>query len=120
MRGAGKFFFLGVGGLVLLMIVGMLVTALFGLKPEQLASIDLISSWFWYRFGLYMILIVLWAPVCRFMVAKPEQLEDMSDEQLKTLLEKQKRDIQFLKSQWWKLLLLLVFFEIVIVQQFGL
>lgn len=123
-KGLVKFLFVSVGGLMLLMLLGVVSSVMLDYKPEEIKEINLIEEWELYRVFFYISLILLWVPICKY-ITKPKAVidEEQSDEEKKNaaeLREKQKKDFEYLKSSWWKLALLLIFFELVIVQQLGL
>ena len=120
MKNIGKFFFISVGGLLALMVLGMIFSAIFDVKPDEIKGVDLIGGWMWYRIGFYVAVMAAWTPTCRFMTRPRFNPGELSDEDQAQYAEKRERDVQYLKSQWWKVALMLAFFEVVIIQQFGL
>lgn len=120
MRGLGKFVAYSVGGLLVLMVLGMVSSAIFGVKPDEIKGVDLIGDWMWYRICFYVIVVAAWSPISRFMTRPRFNPGELSDDEQKAYQEKRERDVTYLKSQWWKVALLLAFFEVVIIQQFGL
>lgn len=120
MKGIGKFVVIGVGGLMAIMVLGMVFSAIFDVKPNEIKGVDLIGDWMWYRIGFYVIVIAAWSPISRFMTRPRFNPGELSDEDLERYTNKRERDAQYMKSQWWKVALLLAFFEVVIIQQFGL
>lgn len=120
MKNVGKFFLISVGGLVALMVLGMVVGVIFNTDPKEIKSIDLIREWMWYRIGFYVIVVAGWEYICRFMTRQRHADPDNTPEENQEILLKRENDIQYLKSQRWKIVLLMAFFEIVIIQQFGL
>lgn len=120
MKAIGKFVVISVGGLLALMVLAMLFSAKFHVEPSEIKGIDLIGGWMWYRIGFYVIVITAWAPISRFMTRPRANLKALSEEELEVFTRKRERDVRYMKSQWWKVAFLLVFFEVVIIQQFGL
>lgn len=123
-KGLGKFLLTSIGGLLLLMLIGVISGVMLDYKPDEIKSINLIDEWQYYRLGFYVFLIALWIPICRYITRpSPTNEKDQSEEdknKAQELIKTQERDFSYLKSSWWKLVLLLVFFELVIVQQLGL
>lgn len=120
MKGLGKFVAYSVGGLLILMVLGMLFSALFGVKPNEIKGVDLIGDWMWYRIGFYVVVVAAWTPICWFITRPRFNPDELFDEDRAEYENKRERDIQYLKSQWWKMALMFAFFEAVIIQQFGL
>ena len=120
MKSVGKFTAISVGGLLALMVLGMVFSAIFDVKPNEITGVNLISDWMWYRIGFYATVIAAWSLISQFMTRSKINLSELSDEDQEIYREKRKRDFQYLDSQWWKVALLLAFFEVVIIQQFGL
>lgn len=123
-KGIGKFLLMSIGGLMLLMLIGVIAGSMLDYQPEEIKSINLIDEWQYYRIGFYALLMALWIPTCRYITRpKITKEEEQTDEERKKeaeLRKKQARDFAYLKSSWWKVTLLLMFFELVIVQQFGI
>lgn len=120
MKNIGKFFVISVGGLLALMVLGMIFSAIFDVKPDEIKGVDLIGGWMWYRIGFYVTVMAAWTPIFRFITRPRFNPGELSDEDQARYTEKRERDVQYLKSQWWKVVLMLAFFEVVIIQQFGL
>ena len=74
----------------------------------------------WYRIGFYVVVVAAWTPICWFITRPRFNPDELSDEDRAEYENKRERDIQYLKSQWWKMALMFAFFEAVIIQQFGL
>lgn len=120
MKGLGKFATYSVGGLLALMVLGMLFSAVFGVKTNEIKGVDLIGDWMWYRIGFYVVVIAVWSLICQLITRPSFNPSELDDEDRIKYEKKRERDIQYLKSQWWKVALMLAFFEAVIIQQFGL
>lgn len=120
MKSVGKFFVISVGGLLALMVLGMIFSAIFDVKPDEIKGVDLIGGWMWYRIGFYVVVVAAWTPICWFITRPRFNPDELSDEDRAEYENKRERDIQYLKSQWWKMALMFAFFEAVIIQQFGL
>lgn len=120
MKNVGKFFVISVGGLLALMVLGMIFSAIFDVKPDEIKGVDLIGGWMWYRIGFYVVVVAAWTPICWFITRPRFNPDELSDEDRAEYENKRERDIQYLKSQWWKMALMFAFFEAVIIQQFGL
>lgn len=120
MRKVGKFIVVGIGGMLLVLVLGMVSSAIFGIKPDELKELDLIRGWVWYRLGFYLVLLLAWPLFCRFVTRPRFNQDDLSEDELSDFSKRREKDIEYLSQQRWKIALLLVFFEIVIIQQFGL
>jgi len=120
MKGIAKFTVISIGGLLALMVVGMSISAIFGVKPQEIKEVDLIGDWMIYRIGFYIFVLLLWTPFCRFVTRPRFDLSELNNEDFEIFKRKREKSFNHFKSQWWKLALLLTFFEVVIIQQFGL
>jgi len=82
-------------------------------------SLNLISEWKWYRISLYILVVGFWPWIARYAI-RPQRSEvavpeaDRNEE-----AQKREADYRAMKAQWWKIALLFVFIEIVVIQQFG-
>lgn len=120
-KGIGKYALIGVGGLIGLMVIGMVIAAIFS-SPEEVKGVNLIAEWMWYRVGFYVVVLLAWTPICQFITRprpSPED-EEFTAEEKEEFLKDRAADIEYLKTLRWKVALLFVFFEFVIIQQFGL
>lgn len=120
MKNVSKFIFVSVGGLMAMMVMGMIFSAIFGIRSDEIKSLDLIDAWMWYRVAFYVLAIASWSPLSRYLTRTRRKLEFSSREEEEDHAQKQERDFQYLASQWWKVALTFVFVEVVIIQQFGL
>jgi hypothetical protein len=115
-----KLFAQTVGLIVALMAIGMLTSAVFKIKPDQIKSIDLIHQFQWYRFGFYLLIIATWPWICRLMARSQINMNKLSADEIKTLEEKRQDDLVLLRSKQKHIALLIIFFEMVVIRQFGL
>jgi len=120
MKGAGKFIAISVGSLLIFMVLGMIFSAVFDVKPDEIKGVDLIGDWMWYRITFYVIVIAAWSPICWFLTRPKFNPDKLSAEDRQEYEKKRKSDVSYMKSQWWKAALMLAFFEVVIIQQFGM
>lgn len=67
MRKPIKFFFTSVGLIIGLMALGMLLSAVFRVKPEDINKLNLIEELQWYRFGFYIAVLLAWSWISKFM-----------------------------------------------------
>lgn len=119
MKSATRFITISVGGLLVLMMAGMIIGVALDVEPRTIKEFDLVQDWLLYRLGLYVALIIGWPSLCRYVTWRID-LEGMTDDEIEERNKKRERDIKYLSSKWWKIAVLLVFFEVVIIQQFGL
>jgi hypothetical protein len=117
MKRIGKFVVIGVGGLLAIIVLGMLFIAIFDVKQNEIKGVDLIDGWMWYRIIFYALVIAAWTPICRLMTRPRFNLSELSEEEMEKYTQKRERDVQYMKLQLWKVALLLMFFELVIIQQ---
>lgn len=120
MNKSSKFVFISVGGLVALMVVGMLISVFMDVSPEEIKEANLIDKWMWYRVAFYIFIISLWKSICVYLTRARFNLSSITDEDLTEYKKNREKDLRFLVSQRWKIVVLFAFFEIVIIQQFGL
>jgi hypothetical protein len=120
MKSLGKFVSITVGGLVAMMVLGMIGAAMFNIKPQEVKALNLITDWFWYRLAFYCFFMLSWIPLCNYVTRPKKKTVDVSEQIKAKAEEKRIRAFNYMKKQWWKLALFLVFFEIVIIRQFGL
>lgn len=121
-KGLGKFMAISMGGLIVLIAIVMAITVANDVTPDEVKSANLIDSWQWYRMVFYALIILMWFPLCRYMTSPLKTEGELSKEnfaQIEEVNAKMEKDFVFLKKQWWKLLLALVFFEVVFIRQFG-
>lgn len=116
----GRFFLYASLGLVVLFVIGMLISLSTGLTPAEVKSLNSIEEWMAFRLMMYAAVLVLWVPICKGLTLPKVRRKNITDEERAKRLNKREEDIAFLKSYWWKILLLFAFFEIVFIQQFGL
>lgn len=114
-----KFLMVSVGGVAGLVIIGMIVAALTDTSAEEVKSLNLIAELTWYRVAFFVAIVAAWPAISRYATRLPE-LGDLPEEKRLALEGKHAADFRFMRSQWWKLALLLAFVEIVLIQQFGL
>jgi hypothetical protein len=113
-NGAAKFFIISAGGLTLLMAAGMIFAVAFDLQPNDVRDINLITGWAWYRLLAYSCVLVFWGVISRMLVKSGNiHNKDVDASAIQA-------DINYLTSKRWKIAVLIAFFEIFIIQQFGL
>jgi putative Mn2+ efflux pump MntP len=115
-----KFALYAGGGLVLLMLIGMIISSVFNLSPEEVKSLNSVEEWMVFRLIIYAGVVVFWVPICKWLTLGKVRRKDVSDQERSKLMEKREEDIAFLKTYWWKVALLLAFFEFVFIQQMGM
>ena len=120
MKNAGRFFIQSVGVIVALMVAGMLMSIVFRVEPEQLRKTNLINDWQWYRVGFYAMIVVCWPLICKFLTRPRINLKLLDPGELERFNDNRKQDMQYIKSQWWKVILLIIFFELIVIHQMGL
>lgn len=120
MKSLGRFVSITVGGMVAMMVLGMIWAAIFDVKPQDIKALDLITDWFWYRLAFYCVFMLLWIPLCNYITRPKHKSDNARGVDKNKEEEKRNRAFTYLKNQWWKLALFLIFFEVVIIQQFGL
>lgn len=116
----GKFGLYAGGGLIALMVLGMIVSSLFGLKPDEVKALNSIEDWMVFRLVLYTSAVILWVPICKWLTFGKLRNQDLSEEEHSILLKKREDDIAFLKTYWWKVALAFAFVECIFIQQMGL
>lgn len=113
--------FLGTTGLIIaLMVAGMLFSAVFRVKPEDIRALNSIVEFQWYRIGFYFLIVVLWPVICKVMTKPNIDMKTMTEDDVIKSVEKQQKDYSLLKSKLKHLVLLILFFEVVVIRQFGL
>lgn len=120
MKKLRKFLLISVGGLTLLSLVGMILTAVTGTRPEEVSSLNLISGWQWYRTFLYVVVVASWPWISRFAIRSHRSRDAVTEANANKEAQKYENDYRAVKAQWWKIALLFAFIEIVVIQQFGL
>lgn len=120
MNRAGQFIMVSLGGLVGLMILGMIISLVMEATPSQVREINLIEKWFWYRCAFYACVIACWTQISIYMTRPPRMSFGGSEEDARRIEARREKDRDLVKAQRWKVALLFVFFEVVIIQQFGL
>lgn len=116
-----KFAFISGGGLALLMVIGLIISRIFNLGPDEVRSLNVVEDWMFYRLLMYALIVIFWVPICRWLtfgVMKQTDL-DLSDAELEQKRAKREEDVAFLKGYWWKIALMFAFFELVFIQQLG-
>ncbi len=119
MQKTRKFLMVSMGGVAALMIIGIVVAALTDTSAEEVKSLDLIADLTWYRVALFVAIVAAWPVISHYATRQPKR-GDASNEMWIALEEKHIADFKFMRSQWWKIALLLAFVEIVLIQQFGI
>ncbi len=114
-----KFLLVSMGGVAALMIIGMVVAALTDTSAEEVKSLNLIAELTWYRVAFFVAIVAAWPGIARYATRLPDR-GDMSEEEWLAVEGKHAADFKFMRSQWWKVALLLAFVEIVLIQQFGI
>lgn len=120
MNKTGKFLVISVGGLLALMITGMLVSVFIDVRPEEIKSRNLIDEWMWYRITFYLLVVVLWKLICTYLTRPRFDVKECAEKELAEFAKNREKDMKYLMKQWWKVALMFAFFEVVIIQQFGL
>lgn len=120
MNKRSKFVFISVGGLVALMVIGMLIGVFVDVSPEEIKEVNLIDKWVWYRVAFYILTVLLWKSICVYLTRPRFNLSSISDKDLTEYKNNREKDLRYMVSQRWKIVALFAFFEIVIIQQFGL
>lgn len=115
-----KIFFWTVGLIIGFMVIGMLLSAVFRIKPDEIRAMNIIAEFQWYRMGFYVLIIALWPWLCKFMTRPRMDLKKLTEHEVKAAQEKQQRDYLLLKSKHTHVIILILFFEIVVIRQFGL
>ena len=114
MSSTKKFYLISLGGLIGMLVLGMILAPLFS-TPEEINKIELSATWLWFRLAFYVVVILAWEPICNFMTKK----SNTASENKKEVNEKRANDIKYLISIRWKVAFILIFFEVVIIHQFG-
>lgn len=115
-----KFMVISIGGLMALMVIAMLVVAVTGANPEKVKEYNIIQDWVWYRIGAYAAIVATWPLLSRLLTRPKGNTKGMSEADIHKTEEKRERDRSVIAKAWWKVAALFAFFEIVIIQQFGL
>lgn len=115
-----KFCAISLGGLLALMVIAMIVAAVTGANPQEVKDLDLIREWMWYRIGAYALILLAWSPVSRLLTLPKTSKAEMSNQDFEKIEQKREQDRTVIVRSWWKVAALFAFFEIVIIQQFGL
>ena len=100
-------------------VIAMSVASLTGIDPSEFDDTNLAKSWFWYRATGYLLLLLLWPQTCRYLTRPRFDIKLLSEEDLKDHKRKREKDIAYLKSQWWKVAILFIFFEGIMIQGLG-
>lgn len=119
-KSINKFLFISVGGLVALMVIGMLMAVVLNTSIEQVRGVDLIEDWMVYRLGIYAVLFLCWNPICHWITRPRLDKKEVCEEEQQLFEQKRQKDIVSLQKLRWKLVGVLAFFEVVVIQQFGL
>lgn len=120
MKNISRFVMICVGGMIGLMVLGMILSAILGVRSEHIKEVDLIESMMPYRIAFFFLVVALWPVICRLMTRPKLTSLGVTDEEQAEMAAKRERDIVTLKAQWWKVGMFFLFFEVVIIQQFGL
>lgn len=115
-----KFCLICVGGVIGLIVIAMIVAALTGANPQEVKELDLIREWMWYRIGAYGLILIAWPWLSRLLISPKKSNSELSDQDAEKIAKKREQDSAVLVRSWWKVAALFAFFEIVIIQQFGL
>lgn len=119
-RSINKFLFISVGGLVALMVMGMLIAVILNTSIEQVRGVNLIEEWMVYRLGIYVVLFLCWNLICHWITRPRLDKREACEEEQQLFEQKRQNDLVSLKRLRWKLVGVLAFFEVVVIQQFGL
>lgn len=115
-----RFAWISFGGLFLMMFLGMVISTFLGTSPEEVRGIDAVGSLMYFRISLYALIIVLWAPICSwFTRISKARYNELNAQEIEFLERKRKEDTSYLRSLWWKVLLIFVVLEAVLIQQLG-
>ena len=114
-----RFLMISLGGIALMTVIAMAVASLAGIDPSEINETSLAKNWFWYRATGYLLLLLLWPQICRYLTRPRFDIKLLSDEDLKNHEGRREKDITYLKSQWWKVAILFVFFEGIMIQGLG-
>jgi hypothetical protein len=120
MESLRKFLLISVGGLTVLLLLGMVGSVITGTRPEEVTSLNLISEWKWYRISLYILVVGFWPWIARYAIRPQRSEVAVPEADRREEAQKREADYRAMKAQWWKIALLFVFIEIVVIQQFGL
>ena len=115
-----KFFLTSVGVIIGLMVFGMILSAIFRVQPEDIKKLNLITEMQWYRFGFYALVLCGWPWICKLMTRSFANESGLTEDEKSEALARRERDFQVVKSKWKSIALLILFFEIVVIRQFGL
>lgn len=116
-----RFVWISFGGLFLMMFLGMAVSAFLGTSPEEVRGIDAINQLMYFRIGLYAFIVAFWAPICSWFTRPSKATyEELDQQEIHMLEQKRKTDTAYLRSLWWKVLLIFVVIEAVLIQQLGM
>ncbi|MBL4761087.1 MAG: hypothetical protein JKY93_00130 [Gammaproteobacteria bacterium] len=113
------FTLISIGGLFGLLIIAIMISLIFAVQPEEIKQINLIIDWMWYRIGFYLLVILMWFPLCVLSTRSRIKLSELDAQALEAFNKNREKELSYLKSQWFKVVIFLVFFEVVIIQQFG-
>ena len=102
------------------MALGMVIAAFTETSAEDITSYNLVDEWQWYRIALYVGLIACWPIISRYATRTQANEKEASEDEGAELASAREKDFVHMRSQWWKIALLLVFVEAVLIQQFGL
>jgi len=119
-KGINKFLLISVGGLIMLMVFGMIIAAVLRVSPEEVRSVNLIEDWMYYRISFYVAVVLGWTPMCHWITRPRNITADSTEEEQREIHRKGQEDMASFKALWWKIAAIFVFFEIVVIQQFGL
>lgn len=111
---------ISVGGLVVLMLISMVISSVFSLNPQEVRGINAVENWTVFRLIVYVSVLIFWGQICRLLTRSKVKNKDITENDLIEATKNREEDIIFLKTLWWKIGLVLAFFEIVFIQQFGL
>lgn len=120
MNRAGRFLSIGVGGLLGLMLLGMIMSEVMDVSPNEIREVNLIHDWFWYRLTFYAVAVLCWTRIARFMTRPSHSQAAHSVEDEIKFQQRREKDFLLVKAQRWKLILMFAFFEVVVIQQFGI
>ena len=115
-----KFALYAGGGLILLMLIGMIVSLVFNLTPEEVKSLNSVEEWMIFRLIMYSGILAFWVPICKWLTSGEVNRKDLSENERLEYMKNREGDIAYLKAYWWKVAIMFAFFEIVFIQQLGL
>ena len=120
MKATIKYGLLVLGGLLGMWLISALVLNGAGIDAEAVEHANLIEKLFWPRLSIYLLLVAGWLGAAIAITRLTEnQCAGLSQEEVAKKQQELQQSRQYLVKQWWKIAVLLVFMEAVVVQQLG-